>query len=230
NPLRILDSKSEKTQAILKDAPQLPDFLDDESKADFEALCGYLDDNAIPYTVNPKIVRGLDYYNKTVFEWNTNALGAQGTVCGGGRYDSLVELLGGKPTEGIGFAMGLDRLALMLESGFAHKAGADIYIVSQGEGTRAKALSVGELLRTELAKKTELANKKVVVHCGAGKLKAQMKKADASGASLAVIIGESELAAAVAGVKSLHEQGDEQTQVPQKELAKYCADYFLKSR
>ena len=130
NPLRILDSKVASTQAILTDAPKLKDFIDDESKAHFEELCAILDAAGLAYHINPSIVRGLDYYNRTVFEWVTNSLGAQGTVCGGGRYDGLVEQMGGKPTPGVGFAMGLDRLALMLEQKFQSAAVADIYVVS----------------------------------------------------------------------------------------------------
>ena len=123
NPLRILDSKVASTQAILTDAPKLKDFIDDESKAHFEELCAILDAAGLAYHINPSVVRGLDYYNRTVFEWVTNSLGAQGTVCGGGRYDGLVEQMGGKPTPGVGFAMGLDRLALMLEQKFQSAAG-----------------------------------------------------------------------------------------------------------
>ena len=130
NPLRILDSKSLKTQEILQGAPVLSDFMDNESKQHFEGLRGLLDDNGIAYEVNPNIVRGLDYYNKTVFEWTTKTLGSQGTVCGGGRYDGLVEQLGGKPSPGIGFAMGLDRLSLMLAEKIESSKDADIYFVS----------------------------------------------------------------------------------------------------
>lgn len=219
NPLRILDSKVPETQRLLEAAPVLPDFLDEESAADFATLQGYLDEASVPYVINPKIVRGLDYYNKTVFEWTTKALGAQGTVCGGGRYDSLVELLGGKPTPGVGFAMGTDRLALMLTDSYEHRPDADIYIVSQGSDARTKALGVAESLRAQLA------NKSVVLHCGESKFKAQMKRADASGASLAVIIGEQELATGKASVKCLRREG-EQVQVGLSSLADYCASHL----
>jgi histidyl-tRNA synthetase len=221
NPLRILDSKSLKTQEILQGAPVLSDFMDNESKQHFEGLCGLLDDNGITYEVNPNIVRGLDYYNKTVFEWTTRTLGSQGTVCGGGRYDGLVEQLGGKPSPGIGFAMGLDRLSLMLAEKIESSKDADIYFVSQGNGGRGRALRLAESIRDELL------GKKVVVHCGDGKFKSQMKKADASGADLALILGEDEVAAGTVGIKSLRE-GGEQSTISQKMLAQYCLDYFSK--
>ena len=221
NPLRILDSKSLKTQEILQGAPVLSDFMDNESKQHFEGLCGLLDDNGIAYEVNPNIVRGLDYYNKTVFEWTTKTLGSQGTVCGGGRYDGLVEQLGGKPSPGIGFAMGLDRLSLMLAEKIESSKDADIYFVSQGNGGRGRALRLAESIRDELL------GKKVVVHCGDGKFKSQMKKADASGADLALILGEDEVAAGTVGIKLLRE-GGEQSTITQEMLAQYCLDYFSK--
>ena len=221
NPLRILDSKSLKTQEILQGAPVLSDFMDNESKQHFEGLCGLLDDNGLAYEVNPNIVRGLDYYNKTVFEWTTKTLGSQGTVCGGGRYDGLVEQLGGKPSPGIGFAMGLDRLSLMLAEKIESSKDADIYFVSQGNGGRGRALRLAESIRDELL------GKKVVVHCGDGKFKSQMKKADASGADLALILGEDEVAAGTVGIKLLREDGEQST-ITQKMLAQYCIDYFSK--
>jgi histidyl-tRNA synthetase len=219
NPLRILDSKSEKTQSLLVGAPKLADFLDDESRQHFAGLCELLDDNGVPYEVNVNLVRGLDYYNKTVFEWTTNALGAQGTVCGGGRYDGLVELLGGKATSSVGFALGLDRLALMLaEKEQAVGRTADIYLVSHGPAARANALKLAETLRDQV-------KLNIVTHCGDGKFKAQMKKADASGASMALILGEDEVAKGEVGVKSLREGGD-QVQIDQTDLVEYCLDYF----
>ena len=221
NPLRILDSKSSRTQEILQGAPVLSDFMDNESKHHFEELLGLLDDNGITYEVNPNIVRGLDYYNKTVFEWTTTTLGSQGTVCGGGRYDGLVEQLGGKPSPGIGFAMGLDRLSLMLAEKMESSKVADVYVVSQGNPARATALRLAESIRDELA------GKKIVVHCGDGKFKSQMKKADASGADLALILGEDEVAAGTVGIKSLR-GGGEQSTISQDTLAQYCLDYFSK--
>lgn len=219
NPLRILDSKSPKTQEILGDAPRLTTFLDSESVAHFEALQGLLENCGVAFTVNPNIVRGLDYYNRTVFEWTTNTLGAQGTVCGGGRYDGLVEQLGGKSSPGVGFAMGLDRLALMLEDKHEQSVAADIYVVSQGAPSRAVALSLAESLRDSMP------GARVIVHCGDGKFKAQMKKADASGARVAVILGEDEIASGTVGIKKLRE-GGEQAQVKQQELAEYCHRYL----
>jgi len=221
NPLRILDSKSSKTQKILQGAPVLSDFMDNESKQHFEDLRGLLDDNGVTYEVNSNIVRGLDYYNKTVFEWTTTALGSQGTVCGGGRYDGLVEQLGGKPSPGIGFAMGLDRLSLMLAEKMESSKNADVYVVSQGNAARATALRLAESIRDELL------GKKIVVHCGDGKFKSQMKKADTSGADLALVLGADEVAAGTVGIKSLRE-GGEQSTISQDTLARYCLDYFSK--
>jgi histidyl-tRNA synthetase len=221
NPLRILDSKASKTQEILQGAPVLSDFIDNESKQHFEGLLGLLDDNGITYEVNPNIVRGLDYYNKTVFEWTTTTLGSQGTVCGGGRYDGLVEQLGGKPSPGIGFAMGLDRLSLMLAEKMESSKDADVYVVSQGNAARGTALRLAESIRDELL------GKKIVVHCGDGKFKSQMKKADASGADLALVLGEDEVAAGTVGIKSLRESGEQST-ISQDTLAQYCLDYFSK--
>jgi histidyl-tRNA synthetase len=221
NPLRVLDSKSLKTQEILQGAPALSDFMDNESKQHFEGLRGLLDDNCITYEVNPNIVRGLDYYNKTVFEWTTRTLGSQGTVCGGGRYDGLVEQLGGKPSPGIGFAMGLDRLSLMLTAKMESSKDADVYVVSQGDAARGTALRLAESIRDELL------GKKIVVHCGDGKFKSQMKKADVSGADLAVVVGENEVAAGTVGIKSLRE-GGEQSTISQDTLTQYCLNYFSK--
>ena len=221
NPLRILDSKSLKTQEILQGAPVLSDFMDNESKQHFEGLRGLLDDNGIAYTVNPNIVRGLDYYNKTVFEWITTTLGSQGTVCGGGRYDGLVEQLGGKPSPGVGFAMGIDRLSLMLAEKMELSKDADVYVVSHGNAARATALRLAESIRDQLS------GKKIVVHCGDGKFKSQMKKADASGADLALVLGEDEVATGTVGIKSLREGGAQST-ISQATLTQYCIDYFSK--
>ncbi len=204
NPLRILDSKVEKTRALLADAPLLKDFLDDESQAHFDQLRRILDKQQLPYQVNPYIVRGLDYYNRTVFEWITDSLGAQSTVCGGGRYDGLVEQVGGRPTPGVGFAMGLDRLAMMLESGFESTAAADVYIASMGDVARDYALVLAEQIRDELS------GCRVMVHCAEGKLKSQMKKADASAAQIALIIGEDEVGRGEVTVKVLS-TGDQES-------------------
>jgi len=221
NPLRILDSKVERTKDLLQGAPVLSDFLDDDSRDHFDGLCRMLDKRQIPFTVNPLIVRGLDYYNKTVFEWVTDSLGAQGTICGGGRYDGLVEQVGGKPTPGVGFAMGLDRIALMLEPGFEASNQADVYIASTGDKARDYALSLAEDIRDGRP------DCKVVVNCGEGKFKAQLKKADNSGASLALIIGDDELECGQVSVKHLRESG-EQKLINADELNGYLSDYFSK--
>jgi len=219
NPLRILDSKVESTQALLVGAPKLADYLDEGSKVHFEQLCQMLDELKISYVVNPKIVRGLDYYNRTVFEWVTTDLGAQGTVCAGGRYDGLVEQIGGKPTPGVGFAMGLDRVALMLaekiEAANESLTRVDVYIASMGEKTRLAAIRLAELVRSENR------GKRCLVHCGDGKLKAQIKKANASGATIALILGEEEVQNNMVTVKFLN-TGDQET-IEQNKLVEFLA-------
>ena len=225
NPLRILDSKVARTQEILSEAPLLNDYLDDESKQHLDGLTSILAGHDMTYVINPRIVRGLDYYNRTVFEWVTDVLGAQGTVCAGGRYDGLVEQLGGKDTPSVGFAMGLDRVALMVEDmlsgGNQAQAYADVYIVSVGQAARSKALLVGEMLREQLG------TTKVVVHCGEGKFKGQLKKADASGARLAIILGEDEVASGTVQVKALRDRVD-QAELPLAQLSNYCKEYLEK--
>lgn len=187
NPLRVLDSKNAGTQAVLDSAPQLLDYLDEESSEDFEQLQALLAAAGVEFTVNQRLVRGLDYYNKTVFEWVTDRLGAQGTVCGGGRYDGLVAQLGGKQTPAAGFAMGMERLVLMLqESQQLHVATPDVYAIAAGDQAQVAALVAVEQLRTS---RPELA---IVLHAGGGSFKSQMKKADKSGAAVALIWGESE--------------------------------------
>lgn len=216
NPLRILDSKNPDTQKILTDAPRLDDYLDDESRDHFRELRSLLDAAGIAYTVNPKLVRGLDYYGKTVFEWITDSLGAQGTVCAGGRYDGLVEQLGGKPTVAVGFAMGLERLILLLETldvvPDSVNGDVDVYVAAMGDATVAPALALGESLRDSLP------GVRVMSHCGGGSFKSQMKKADRSGARFAVIIGENEVANGTAGLKPLRSD-EAQQDVVQSELA-----------
>tara|TARA_R110002049_G_scaffold927_7_gene6782 strand:+ start:1061 stop:2368 length:1308 start_codon:yes stop_codon:yes gene_type:complete len=190
NPLRILDSKNSKTQEILVGAPKLSDYYGEESLSDFKGLLNLLDSAGITYTINSGLVRGLDYYSKTVFEWVTTALGAQGTVCAGGRYDGLVAQLGGKPTPGVGFAMGIERLVLLLEELSLipddTKNLIDIFVIASGEGCVEQAFQISEALRTQ----TSL---RVLQNAGGGSFKSQMKKADKSGAPLAIIIGEQEL-------------------------------------
>lgn len=203
NPLRVLDSKDPETQKVLSDAPSLLDYLDDESAAHFEQLKAFLDELGIAYSVNPKLVRGLDYYDKTVFEWVTNKLGAQGTVCAGGRYDGLVAELGGKPTPAVGFAMGLERLVLMLEELNCLPEdifkSADVYVLVGNEQT-AKGFQIAELVRSALP------YLRVQMHNGGGSLKSQMKKADKSGADIALILGEEEVAEGRVAVKYLREE------------------------
>lgn len=200
NPMRILDTKVPTTQALLVDAPVLSDFIDAASRKHFDSLCAILDAAGQPYRINPSIVRGLDYYNRTVFEWVTDELGAQGTICGGGRYDGLVAQLGGKPTPCVGFALGLDRLALMLEGQAVQGPSINIYGVSVGDDARGKMLVLAEQVRTQLGLSIQ-------VHAGAGKLKAQMKKADASGAEIALIVAEDELAQDAVSVRELRGEG-----------------------
>jgi len=209
NPLRVLDSKSPETQALLADAPKMADYLDEESRVHFEGLKARLDAAGVPYVINPKLVRGLDYYSKTVFEWVTDQLGSQGTVCAGGRYDGLVEQMGGKPTPGVGFAMGIERLVLLLET--LGKVPAeiartvDIYLCAFGEPAELAALALSERLRDELP------NLRLQVNAGAGSFKSQFKKADKSGALYALILGEDELAQQVVGCKPLRGQGEQQS-------------------
>ncbi|MCL7944858.1 histidine--tRNA ligase [Marinobacter sp. ATCH36] len=216
NPLRILDSKHSATQQLLADAPRLEDYLDEESVEHFRELRALLDAAGIDYTVNPRLVRGLDYYGKTVFEWITDSLGAQGTVCAGGRYDGLVEQLGGKPTFAVGFAMGLERLILLLETlnlvPSSANGNVDVYVTAMGGATVAPALALGESLRSVLPEA------RIMSHCGGGSFKSQMKKADRSGARYALILGENELAAGTVGLKPLRSD-EPQQDVDQTELA-----------
>ena len=208
NPLRILDTKNQALQDVLDGAPKLLDYLDDESREHFAQLCSLLDAVGIQYEINPKLVRGLDYYNKTVFEWVTSALGAQGTVCGGGRYDGLVEQLGGHATSGVGFAMGLERLVLLVQEvnkSIPVKSAVDIYVVYQGEGTTLAAFQLAEKLRSELP------HLSTMLHCSGGNFKKQFRRADKSGATLALVLGESEVQNNQVVVKHLLGTAEQQT-------------------
>ncbi|WP_232340934.1 histidine--tRNA ligase [Bisbaumannia pacifica] len=209
NPLRILDSKNPDMAAMLDAAPRLMDHLDAESRDHFAALTAILDDAGIDYVINPRLVRGLDYYSRSVFEWTTTALGSQGTVCAGGRYDGLVEQLGGKPTPAVGFAMGIERLILLLETlelmPAAARPSLDLYVLGMGEAASRAALLLGEELRGALP---EL---RLQVHCGGGSFKSQIKKADKSGARLALLLGEDELAEGRVTLKFLREECDQQS-------------------
>ncbi len=190
NPLRVLDTKNPDVQAILGNAPKLSEYLDADSRQHFSGLCELLDAAGIEYTVNERLVRGLDYYNRTVFEWITESLGAQGTVCGGGRYDGLVEQLGGKATPAVGFAMGLERLVLMVETLELTdvRREVDVYMVTAGEGTNVVGFKLAEALRNEIP------GLRVMSHCGGGNFKKQFKRADKVGAIVALVLGENEVA------------------------------------
>jgi histidyl-tRNA synthetase len=203
NPLRVLDSKNPEMQDVIAGAPIILDHLGPESRAHFESLCTFLQGAGIDYRVNPRLVRGLDYYNRTVFEWVTDRLGAQGTACAGGRYDGLVEQLGGRPTPAIGFAVGLERLVALLEETAVDSPPLDAYLVAVGEAAQAAALRLAEELRDADPRL------RVLCHCGGGSFKSQFKKADKSGARYAVVLGENELARGVTGVKPLREEGDQ---------------------
>lgn len=209
NPLRILDSKNEATQALLVGAPTLGDYLDEESRLHFEGVKARLDAAGIRYQINHKLVRGLDYYNRTVFEWVTDKLGAQGTVCAGGRYDGLVAQLGGKATPGFGFAMGVERLVLLLETLDLLPAelnrAADVYVCAFGEAAELAALTLTERLRDELP------GLRLLLNSGGGSFKSQFKKADKSGARYALILGDDELAGRVVGCKPLRDDSEQQS-------------------
>ena len=216
NPMRILDSKNPDTQRLLDDAPSLGAYLDDESQADFARLCELLDTVGVPYVVNRRLVRGLDYYNKTVFEWVTDRLGAQGTVCAGGRYDGLVEQLGGKATPAVGFAMGMERLILLLDEFGRSPAQAqpDIYVLAVGDAAERAALVATEQLRQQHPGLC------ILQHLGAGSFRSQMKKADKSGARVALIWGEDEATASTVTIKALRDgEPSQQQTLPLSELA-----------
>ncbi|MEI7432488.1 MAG: histidine--tRNA ligase, partial [Betaproteobacteria bacterium] len=222
NPLRILDSKNPAMQEMLGGAPKLIDHLGAESMAHFEGVQRVLRDAGLPFEINPRLVRGLDYYNLTVFEWVTDQLGAQGTVCAGGRYDGLVEQLGGKPTPACGFAMGVERLVTLIREsgGEPALAGVDVYLVHQGEAASRLAPRVAEGLRDQ--------GLDVLFNCGGGNFKSQMKKADASGATFAVIIGDDEAAAGEVTLKSLRVNGGVQGEQKRVNVDR-IADEIVKS-
>ena len=219
NPLRILDSKAPGTREIVAGAPLLVDFVDAEARAHYDTLCAMLRDLDIDYVENPTLVRGLDYYTHTVFEWVTDSLGAQGTVCAGGRYDSLVERLGGRPTPGVGFALGLDRLGLLQSSleGNEPTASVDVYCCVMDEGGVSWALSAMARLRASVP------GLRVRTHAGGGKLKNQMKRADQSGAQLALVIGEDEIRDSTITVKWLR-SANAQRHMGVDELSGVCAE------
>jgi len=214
NPLRVLDSKNPEVQALLNDAPRLSEYLDEESRAHFAGLCELLAQAGIPYTVNERLVRGLDYYNRTVFEWVTTSLGAQGTVCAGGRYDGLVEQLGGRATPAVGFAMGLERLVLLVQAvnpEFKAPSAIDVYVISSGAGTQSAAMQLAEQVRDAAPQL------KLMTNYGGGNFKKQITRADKWGARIALILGESEVAAQQVVVKDL--RSGEQETLAQSEVA-----------
>ena len=227
NPLRILDTKNPAMQELVNAAPKLLDYLGDESRAHFEGVQRLLRHNSVPFTINPRLVRGMDYYNRTVFEWITDQLGSQGTVCGGGRYDPLVEIFGGKPTPAVGFAMGVERLLELMKAagGNLSRSQCDVYLVHQGDEAQMQSFVIGERLRD--------AGLDVVLHCaaagGVGSFKSQMKRADASGAAYAIIIGQDEIASGTAIVKHLREADmtNNQQSVTLEALADHLIDRMI---
>lgn len=217
NPLRVLDSKNPSIQELLNQAPKLFDYLDPESKDHFVGLCQLLDANGIKYTVNQRLVRGLDYYNRTVFEWVTNSLGSQGTVCGGGRYDSLVSQLGGRATPAVGFAIGAERLILLIQAvntQLKSDNNIDVYMISSGNNTRVQAQKLAEKMRDVMP------TKRIMTNYGSNDFKKQFSQADKYGAKLAIVIGENEILTNKVVVKNL--QSGEQIEVEQDQVADYC--------
>lgn len=227
NPLRILDTKNPTMQALVDNAPKLIDYLGEESRVHFEGVQSLLRHNNVPFKINTRLVRGMDYYNRTVFEWITDQLGSQGTVCGGGRYDPLVEIFGGKPTPAVGFAMGVERLLELMKAsaGAISRSHCDVYLVHQGEAAQLKAFTLGERLRD--------AGLDVVLHCASvgatGSFKSQMKRADASGAAYAIILGEDEIAQGTATVKYLRDadQAGNQQSVAIESVADHLIDHMM---
>ena len=204
NPLRILDSKNPAMQQMIEGAPKLSSYLNNDTKAHFDSVCNYLNEAGIPFKLNHRLVRGLDYYNRTVYEWVTNRLGSQGTIAGGGRYDYLIERLGGDKTPACGFGIGLERIILLLEDmGVAFQNEPNIYLVNLGIEAEKYALKLSETLRAQ--------GLKVVLNSGGSSFKSQMKRADKSGAAFAVILGEDEMKENVAQVKSLREENVQST-------------------
>ncbi len=217
NPLRVLDSKNPAMRELIERAPRLLDSLGEESLGHFEGVQAALKDAGRSFEINARLVRGLDYYNLTVFEWVTDRLGAQGTVCAGGRYDGLFEQIGGKPTPACGWAMGIERLVFLIGDA-GERTVPDVYLVNQGEQAARVAIRIAEALRD--------AGLSVVQHCGGGSFKSQMKRADASGAPVAVILGDDEVRAGEAGVKALREKR-EQERIPFQRLPEAISDLLL---
>ena len=221
NPLRILDSKNPDMQRLIEAAPQLPDYLDEESRAHFSELCALLDAAGLEYEVNPRLVRGLDYYSKTVFEWVTDQLGAQGTICAGGRYDGLVEYLGGKPTPAFGFALGLERLLALLQAGGAEIPvnHPHVYLVLNGQQAVQRGMVFAEQLRTALP------GLRLQSNCGNGSFKSQFKRADRSGAGIALVMGDDEVTQGTVILKPLRSEAGQET-LSQQDVAARIAKEF----
>ena len=220
NPLRILDSKHPETQALLNDAPALEDYLDQEAAGDFAQLRSLLDALEIPYRLNPRLVRGLDYYNKTVFEWTTDRLGAQSTVCGGGRYDTLVANFGGKDTPAAGFAIGLERLILLMQAlDITVTAPADLYVITSDDAAFRHAISRIERIRRDFP------DLQIVQHLGGGSFKSQFKRADKSGAQWALVYGDTEVASEQVTLKPLRGDAEQRT-LPDAELVGFLSEYW----
>jgi histidyl-tRNA synthetase len=224
NPLRILDSKNPEMQAVVAAAPVMIDYLDEESAEHFQELRSLLDAAGVAYTVNPRLVRGLDYYSRTVFEWVTDALGSQGAVCSGGRYDGLVEKLGGRSTPAIGWAMGIERFVALYEAcgGEAPATDADVYVVAVGDGALEQAFAIAEELRDKVA---EI---RLEVNLGGGSFKSQLKRADKSNAEYALILGEQEIAQKRVGLKPLRSTED-QSSIAFETLAETLAGLLRKA-
>ena len=224
NPLRILDSKNPDTQSVLDEAPLLQDYVDADARADFDQLLDYLGALNIPYAVNPRLVRGLDYYNKTVFEWTTRHLGAQSTVCGGGRYDTLVETFGGKATPAAGFAIGLERLTLLMQAlDITVSTPADLYVITAGEAAFRHSLPRLNALRRQYPELD------IIQHLGGGSFKSQFKRADKSGAAWALVYGDAEVAAQQVTLKPLRADA-EQCTIADEELDAFVAGYLAEAQ
>jgi histidyl-tRNA synthetase len=225
NPLRILDSKHPPTQEIVKGAPVLTEHLDAESRAHFAELRAGLDALGIAYTVNPRLVRGLDYYSRTVFEWITDALGSQDAVCSGGRYDGLISQMGGEPTPAIGFAMGVERVVELVRlAGVTPPVNApEVFVMAQGDAAQRSALALAETLRDQMP------GRGIVVHCGSAKFKTQFRRADESGARVALLIGEDELARGVVAFKPLRGAEITQSEHPAAEVGAKVAEFLRRS-
>ncbi|MFA6052709.1 MAG: histidine--tRNA ligase [Methylobacter sp.] len=222
NPLRILDTKNPAMKEVVANAPELMDYLGDESLQHFKAITAILDDLGIGYEINSRLVRGLDYYSKTVFEWVTDELGSQGTVCAGGRYDGLIEQLGGKPNHAVGFAMGMERLLALMETldNIPLARAVDVYMIRVGEKAEREGMRFAETIRNEFP------GLKLQLNCGGGSFKSQFKKADKSGAEFAIILGDDEVDRGQVSVKSLRNNEQEQQDMSQQEAIRFLQDYL----